>query len=151
MLYHETGKDIVRLQGAFVDTPEIKRVLKYIIDNNGKAQYNPEVMYALQQETDKLNKAEKKVVQNDDYAVDGTDPDFELLCQATELVIQMGGGISKNIIQRHLKVGFNRSANIFDKLVDLGFISQAQGNPNKPRDVLVTWEQYQQWKNNNGK
>ncbi len=151
MLYHETGKDIVRLQGAFVDTPEIKRVLNYIIDNNGRAQYNPEVMYALQQETDKLNKAEKKVVQNDDYAVDGTDPDFDLLCQATELVIQMGGGISKNIIQRHLKVGFNRSANIFDKLVDLGFISQAQGNPNKPRDVLVTWEQYQQWKNNNGK
>jgi S-DNA-T family DNA segregation ATPase FtsK/SpoIIIE len=149
MLYHETGKDIVRLQGAYVDTHEIKKVLKYIMDNNGKAVYNPEIMYALQQETDKLNKVDKKAVQSDDYAVDGSDPDFELLCQAAELVIQMGGGISKNVIQRHLKIGFNRSANIFDKLEELGFISPPQGN--KPRDCTVTWEQYQQWKSNNGK
>lgn len=149
MLFHEAGKDIKRVQGAFVDTPEIKRVLNFIFENNGKAVYNPEIMYALQQETDKLNKVDKKPSGDEDYATDCSDIDFELLCQAVELIIQMGGGISKNIIQRKLSIGFNRSANIFDKLEELGFISGPQGN--KPRDVTVTWEQYQQWRNNHGK
>ena len=149
MLYHPTGSNQIRAQGAFVDTPEIKRVLNYVIEKNGKAEYDPEVMYALQTETDKLNKVERKTQGDDDYAVDSSDIDFELLCQATELILNMGGGISKNIIQRHLKIGFNRSANIFDKLEELGFISPPQGN--KPRDVTVTWEQYQQWRNNNGR
>lgn len=148
MLYHPTGGNQIRAQGAFVDTPEIKRVLNYIIEKNGKAEYDPEVMYALQNETDKLNKVDKKIQSDDDYAIDSSDIDFEYLCQATELVLNMGKATT-NVIQRHLKIGFNRAANIVEKLEELGFVSAPQGS--KPRDVLVDWKTYQEWRNNNGK
>jgi S-DNA-T family DNA segregation ATPase FtsK/SpoIIIE len=148
MLYHPTGGNQVRAQGAFVDTPEIKRILNYIIENNGKAEYDPEVMYALQQETDKLTKTDKKISSDDDYAIDSSDIDFDYLCQATELVLNLGKATT-NIIQRHLKIGFNRAANLVDKLEELGFVSAPQGS--KPRDVLVDWKTYQEWRNNNAK
>lgn len=149
MLYHPTGGNQIRAQGAFVDTPEIKRILNYIIEKNGKAEYDPEVLYALQNETDKLNKTDKKSVQSDDdFAIDCADVDFEYLCQAIELVINMGKATT-NVIQRHLKIGFNRAANLVEKLEELGFVSPPQGS--KPRDVLVDYKTYQEWKNNNGK
>ncbi len=148
MLYHPTGSNQIRAQGAFVDTPEIKRILNYIIEKNGKAEYDPEVMFALQNETDKLNKVDKKIQSDDDYAIDASDIDFEYLCQATELVLNMGKATT-NVIQRHLKIGFNRAANIVEKLEELGFVSAPQGS--KPRDVLVDWKTYQEWRNNNGK
>ncbi len=149
MLYHPTGSNQIRAQGAFVDTPEIKRILNYIIEKNGKAEYDPEVMYALQTETDKLNKVEKKsMMSEDDFSVDGYDPDFDLLCQATELVLNLGKATT-NVIQRHLKIGFNRAANIVEKLEEIGFVSAPQGS--KPRDVLVDWKTYEEWKNLNAK
>ncbi len=149
MLYHPTGSNQIRAQGAFVDTPEIKRVLNYIIEKNGSAEYNPEILYVLQEETDKLNKVEKKsAMSDDDYAVDGYDPDFDLLCQATELVLNLGKATT-NIVQRHLRIGFNRAANIIDKLEEIGFVSPLQGS--KPREVLIDWKTYEQWKSNNKK
>ncbi len=148
MLYFPTGGNQIRAQGAFVDTPEIKRILNFIIEGNGKAEYDPEVMYALQNETDKLNKTDKKAAQSDDYAVDCADIDFEYLCQAAELVLNMGKATT-NVIQRHLKIGFNRAANLVEKLEELGFVSAAQGS--KPRDVLIDWKTYQEWRNNNAK
>ncbi len=146
MLYHPTGSNQIRAQGAFVDTPEIKRILNFIIEKNGKAEYDPEIMLALQEETDKLNKVEKKsAMMSEDFAIDGYDPDFDLLCQAAELVLQLGK-VSKNVIQRRLNIGFNRTANIVDKLVDMGFMTEPQGQ--KPGEVLIDWKTYEEWKNN---
>ena len=150
MLYHPTGANQIRAQGAFVDTPEIKRILKFIVDKNGKANFNPEIMYALQTETDKLNKNGKKSDdESDDMAIDCADVDFEYLCKAIELVINLGKATT-NLIQRHLKIGFNRASNIAEKLEDLGFISKSNGS-SKGRDVLVDMKTYLEWKNANQK
>ena len=150
MLYHPTGSNQIRAQGAFVDTSEIKRVLDFIIDNNGSVEYDPEILYRLQSETDKLNKTDKKAVGGDDeYAVDTADIDFDYLCQAVELVINLGKATT-NVIQRHLKIGFNRASNIVDRLEDLGFISKSNGS-SKPRDVTVTMAEFLEWKNSHQK
>ena len=149
MLYHPTGGNQTRAQGAFVDTLEIKKVLDHVIDNNGSVEYDPEILYRLQTETDKLNKNDKKsggvVGGDDDFAIDTADIDFDYLCQAVELVINLGKATT-NVIQRHLKIGFNRASNIVDKLEDLGFISKSNGS-SKPRDVTVTMQEYLDWKN----
>jgi S-DNA-T family DNA segregation ATPase FtsK/SpoIIIE len=151
MLYHPTGGNQIRAQGAFVDTPEIKRVLDFIIDRNGKVEYDPEILYRLQSETDKLTKNDKKAAPggDEDYAIDSADVDFDYLCQAIELVINLGKATT-NVIQRHLKIGFNRASNIVDKLEDLGFISKSNGS-SRPRDVLIDLQTYYDWKNSNKK
>ena len=153
MLYYPTGSNQIRAQGAFVDTPEIKRILKFIMDKNGGPQFNPEIMYTLQTETDKLNKsgasAKKSDEEADDVAIDSSDIDFDYICKATELVINLGKATT-NVIQRHLKVGFNKAANITDQLEELGFISKSQGS-SRPREVLITMQQFLEWKNQNQK
>lgn len=150
MLYQATGAGRVRVQGAYVNGAEIKRVIKYIIDENGSAQFDPEVMHALDSEYDKMTKPQKKNSSyssddDDDGVVDGYEPDFDLLCRAVEYVIDSGKTATNNI-QRYLRVGFNRAADIVDRMEELGFISAKNGS--RPRDVLVNWEMYEEWKNN---
>lgn len=150
MLYQATGAGRLRVQGAYVNGAEIKRVTKYIIDENGSAQFDPEVIRALDNEYDKMTKPQKKNSpyssdDDDDGVVDGYEPDFELLCRAIEYVIDSGRTATNNI-QRYLRIGFNRAADIVDRMEELGFISAKNGS--KPRDVLVNWEMYEEWKNN---
>lgn len=149
MLYQATGAGRLRVQGAYVNGAEIKRVTKFIIDENGSAEFDPEVMRQLNSEYDKMIKPQKKnsssMDDDDDGTVDGYEPDFDLLCRAVEYVIETGRTATNNI-QRYLRIGFNRAADIVDRMEELGFISAKNGS--KPREVLVSWETYEQWKNN---
>ncbi len=148
MLYQATGTGRVRVQGAYVSGVEIKKIIRYIIENNGEAQFDPEVMRSLDAEVDKMSKNSKKATYTDDDedgggTVDGYEPDFDLLCQAIEYILETGK-TSTNNIQRTLHVGFNRAADIVDALEDMGFISKREGS--RPREVLVSWEMYEEWK-----
>lgn len=153
MLYQATGCGRVRVQGAFVTSSEIKRITKYIIDNNGEAQFDPEIMRHLDSEVDKMNKDKRKGGglssygdgDDDDGIVDTSEVDFDYLCRAIEYAIETDR-VATNNIQRHLRIGFNRAADIVDRMEELGFISPRNGS--KPREVLVTWEKYEQWKYN---
>ncbi len=151
MLYQATGCGRVRVQGAFVTSNEIKRITRYIIDNNGEAQFDPEIMRHLDSEVDKMNKDRKKggaaYGDGDDEngVVDTSEVDFDYLCRAIEYAIETDR-VATNNIQRHLRIGFNRAADIVDRMEELGFISPRNGS--KPREVLVTWEKYEQWKYN---
>ena len=146
MLYQATGAGRVRVQGAFVSSSEIKRVTKFIIDNNGEAVFDPEVMRQLDVETDKINKTNKKAPAEDADSgsyVDSSEADFEYICKAMEYVFESGVTTTNNI-QRRLRIGFNRAADIVDALENLGFISRRNGS--KPRDILIDPEQFEQWK-----
>ncbi len=146
MLYQATGAGRVRVQGAFVSSSEIKRVTKFIIDNNGEAVFDPAVMRQLDVETDKINKTNKKAPAEDDDSgsyVDSSEADFEYICKAMEYVFESGVTTTNNI-QRRLRIGFNRAADIVDALENLGFISRRNGS--KPRDILIDPEQFEQWK-----
>ncbi len=146
MLYQATGAGRVRVQGAFVSSAEIKRVTKFIIDNNGEAEFDPEVMRQLDVETDKINKTSKKATAEDSDSgsyVDSSEADFEYICKAMEYVFESGVTTTNNI-QRRLRIGFNRAADIVDALENLGFISRRNGS--KPRDILIDPETFEQWK-----
>jgi len=117
-----------RLQGAFVSDNEIRRIVNYIKDSGGEAQYIEGI-------TDR-----QKVHGIAGVGLDGRTDDFdELLEQAKELIINSGKA-SASYLQRRLSIGYARAARLLDLLEEAGIISQ--GNGSKPREILITREQY---------
>lgn len=115
------GSDIVRLQCAFVDTPEVERVINFIHEQPGFAQ-----PYFLPEFTG-------DEVKHTPGAVDVNDLD-EMIDDAARLVVQNQHG-STSMIQRRLKLGYNRAGRIMDQLEHLGIVGQNEGS--KPREVLM--------------
>ncbi len=118
------GGDIVRLQCAFVDTPEVEKVIDFIGDQQGYGQpyYLPEYH------------GDDAKAGNSDLKLSELDSMFE---EAAMLVATMQSG-STSMIQRKLKLGYNRAGRIMDQLEALGIVGPAQGS--KPREVLVHGE-----------
>jgi len=117
-----------RLQGAFVSDNEIKRIVGYIKERGGEAQYIEGI-------TDR-----QKVKGIAGVGLDGGSADSdELLEEAKELIINSGKA-SASYLQRRLSVGYARAARLLDLLEELGVISA--GNGSKPREVLISREQY---------
>jgi S-DNA-T family DNA segregation ATPase FtsK/SpoIIIE len=65
----------------------------------------------------------------------GNDFDDEIYPQALELVVRTGQA-SASMIQRYLKIGYNRAARLMDRMEREGVVGPAQGS--KPREVLLT-------------
>ena len=119
MLYLQ-GNDPVRVQCAFIDTPEVERVANYI----SKQQGYPTAF--------ELPEVECEDGENSAADVDMTrlDPMFE---DAARLVIIHQQG-STSLIQRKFSIGYNRAGRIMDQLERAGIVGPAQGS--KARDVL---------------
>ncbi len=121
MLYLQ-GNDPVRVQCAFVDTPEVERIANYISTQQGypTAFELPEV----ESEESDSNAA--------DVDMTRLDPMFR---EAAELVVAHQQG-STSLIQRKFSIGYNRAGRIMDQLERAGIVGAAQGS--KARDVLCT-------------
>lgn len=113
-----TGSDLIRLQCAFVDTPEIETLTEYIGSQRGY--------------TDAFHLPEF----NEDEPEGGKeiDPDSrdELFAEAARLIVQNQQG-STSLIQRKLKLGYNRAGRIIDQLESAGIVGPFEGS--KARDV----------------
>ncbi|MDD4900629.1 MAG: DNA translocase FtsK 4TM domain-containing protein [Patescibacteria group bacterium] len=118
-----------RLQGAFVSENEIKRVVNYIKDHGGEPQYIEGIT------------ERQKVHGIAGVGLDGSgsDEEDELLEEAKELIINSGKA-SASYLQRRLSVGYARAARLLDLLEEAGVIGPGSGS--KPREVLITREQY---------
>ncbi|MFH0840398.1 MAG: DNA translocase FtsK 4TM domain-containing protein [bacterium] len=117
-----------RIQGAYVTDSEIKRIVAFL-----KSKANP--IY-LDNVTER-----QKVVGMAGVGIDGArDDDDELTAEAKEIVINAGKA-SATLLQRRLSIGYARAAKILDTLEEAGVIGQSQGS--KPREVLITKEQYE--------
>lgn len=116
------GGEVVRLQGAFVDTPEVEAVVNFISGQHGY----PEP-YLLPE------------FHGDDAEIPGTtnlkysDLD-EMFEDAARLIVQNQHG-STSMIQRRLKLGYNRAGRIMDQLEAVGIVGPSEGS--KAREVLV--------------
>ena len=120
------GSDPVRVQCAFVDTPEVERISKYISEQQGypTAFYLPE--YVDENGGDGSNL--------EDVDLKRLDPMFE---DAARLVVIHQSG-STSLIQRKFSIGYNRAGRIMDQLEKAGIVGPVDGS--KPRQVLCADE-----------
>lgn len=115
--------DITRLQCAFVDTPEVERICEFI----GKQQGYPQA-FMLPEYVD------EKDVEGREVDLADRDSLFE---DAARLIVQNQMG-STSLIQRRMKLGYNRAGRLMDQLEMAGVVGPNQGS--KARDVLIKTE-----------
>ncbi len=120
-----TGSDLIRIQCAFVDTPEVENITEFI----GNQQGYPDA-FLLPEYVDESGGS-----QSGDVAADERDALFN---DAAQLVVQHQQG-SASLLQRRLKLGYNRAGRIIDQLEAAGIIGPFEGS--KARKVLVQDEQ----------
>ena len=121
MLFLSTNEP-VRVQCAFIDTPEIDRINKYIANQPGPL----EPMELPEPTVDETGVAGKG-------GIDGhnLDPLFE---EAARTIVLSQQG-STSMIQRKFSIGYNRAGRLMDQLEKAGIVGSAQGA--KPREVLI--------------
>ncbi|MBE5813641.1 MAG: DNA translocase FtsK [Clostridiales bacterium] len=131
MLYMPTGcKAPVRVQGCFLSDAEIERIVSYI-EENSKVEFDPDVMEALEKQEDDGSDA-----LDDGGSDDGVD---DRLQEAIEMVVT-DGQASISMLQRRMKVGYARAGRLIDDMAARGIVSKSLGS--KPREVLITREEY---------
>ncbi|MDX2285007.1 MAG: DNA translocase FtsK [Bacteroidia bacterium] len=116
-----TGSDLIRIQNAFVDTPEVERIVEYIARQRGfpKPYYLPELP-----EED----AEEPEDEEESFERDSK---FE---EAARLIVRYQIG-SASLIQRKMKLGYNRAGRIIDQLEKAKIVGPYSGS--KAREVLI--------------
>lgn len=117
------GSDTLRLQSGFVDTPEVERICDFIAEQHGypEAHLLPEVKDEEHEGGDFFDPNEKD----------------ELFEEAAQIIVQYQQG-STSLLQRRLKLGYNRAGRLMDQLEAAGIVGPNQGS--KARDVLVKTE-----------
>ena len=124
-LLYLQGDSPVRVQCAFVDTPEVENVVDYISEQQGYPA-------AFELPEPPVPEGENKDLSGVDLSK--RDPYFEEVARFV-VTSQMG---STSYIQRKYNIGFNRAGRIMDQLEVAGIVGPARGS--KPREVLVASE-----------
>lgn len=117
------GSELIRLQCAFVDTPEVDNVVNFISNQRGYA-----TAFELPEYEGDENEKEKNV--------DLTNRD-KLFEECARVVVQTQSG-STSMLQRRFNLGYNRAGRIMDQLEAAGIVGPAVGS--KPRDLYVRTE-----------
>ncbi len=119
MLYTQ-GNDLIRLQCAFVDTPEVEKITEFI--GSQKAYPDAHLLPEYVGEEGGTN-----------LDIDISDRD-KLFREAAEIIVTAQQG-SASLLQRKLKLGYNRAGRIIDQLEAAGIVGPFEGS--KARQVLV--------------
>ncbi len=119
MLYTQ-GNDVTRIQCAFVDTPEVAKITEYIGSQRAYPEAHELPEYSGEDSGTGL-----------DYDIADRDALFQ---EAAEVIVTAQQG-SASLIQRKLKLGYNRAGRIVDQLEAAGIVGPFEGS--KARQVLV--------------
>jgi DNA segregation ATPase FtsK/SpoIIIE, S-DNA-T family len=115
------GSDMIRIQCAFVDTPEVDRICDFIGEQQGYSD-----AYLLPEFVGDESGNEKA-----DFDSSSKDPMFE---EAARIIVQHQQG-STSLLQRRLKLGYNRAGRLIDQLEAAGIVGPFEGS--KAREVLI--------------
>ncbi|MEI9808621.1 MAG: DNA translocase FtsK [Bacteroidota bacterium] len=115
--------EVTRLQCAFVDTPEVEEIVDFISNQRGYPQ-----AFLLPEYVD------EKELEGKDFDLADRDSLFE---DAARLIVQNQIG-STSLLQRRMKLGYNRAGRLMDQLEAAGIVGPNQGS--KARDVLIKTE-----------
>jgi len=136
MLFNPQGvPKPIRVQGAFVSDKEVAEVVKFITEKNGAANYSADVQQKLENMESSNNNSVS--ISDMDGGGDGRDSYF---MEAAKIIIDKEKA-SIGMLQRYLKVGFNRAARIMDQLEEAGIVGPEEGT--KPRKVLMSPEEFE--------
>ncbi|MCR5153712.1 MAG: DNA translocase FtsK [Lachnospiraceae bacterium] len=138
MLYFPSGlPKPVRIQGAFVSDKEVSSVVDFLKAENAEIiRYSDEV----------TSKIESKESENTQASGSNDGPD-EYFAEAGRFIIEKDKA-SIGLLQRLLKIGFNRAARIMDQLCEAGLVGEEEGT--KPRKILMTMDEFESFLQNNG-
>lgn len=121
MLFLPPGSSkLTRLHGAFVSSPEIKRIVEFW-KKQGKPSYlDPSILAEVKKEKEAVGEEEDQYDEKYDEAV---------------AFVAETGQASISLIQRRFRIGYNRAARIVEKMEEEGVVGPSDGI--KPREVLI--------------
>ncbi len=121
MLFYPVGESKPkRVQGCFISDTEVKNIVDFIQNQVEEVNYEDNIMENIE-------------------AITNQEEVDELLPEAIELVVDSGKA-SISMLQRRFRIGYNRAARIIDEMEKRNIVSGHLGS--KPRDVLVTKEEF---------
>jgi|TARA_X000000950_G_scaffold214098_1_gene257542 S-DNA-T family DNA segregation ATPase FtsK/SpoIIIE len=120
MLYTQ-GNELTRIQCAFVDTPEVERIASYVGGQKGYADAHLLPEYVGEESSSSLD-------------IDASERD-SLFREAAEVIVTAQQG-SASLLQRKLKLGYNRAGRIIDQMEAAGVVGPFEGS--KARQVLIS-------------
>ena len=131
----------MRVQGSYVSNDEIEAVIEHWKET-APAIYDEEVMHQIDANAAKSAKSDKgsaAMFEGEDESDDGElDAVFY---EALEIAVD-AGKISSSYLQRRLRLGFQRAARLIDQMEECGYIGEQNGS--KPRDVLISKQEFQE-------
>jgi len=119
MLYTQ-GNELIRIQCAFVDTPEIQKITDFIGSQKAYATAYELPEYIGEESSNSM-----------DNNIDDRDALFK---EAAEVIVIAQQG-SASLLQRKMKLGYNRAGRIIDQLEAAGIVGGFEGS--KPRLVII--------------
>lgn len=123
MLFLAPGTGLpVRVHGAFVSDEEVHRVVEHLREQ-GEPNYIEGILDAGESDTDNEGAVNNSSVESD-----------PLYDQAVEVILK-NRRASISLVQRHLRIGYNRAARLLEEMEKAGLVSAMSGNGN--RDILV--------------
>lgn len=124
MLFKDPSKQKpFRIQGIWVSPEEIQRMVRFVKEQVEEVEYHSEITQFA---------AKEKEQSKDTDSISITDEEF---ANALRVIVNAQKG-SSSLLQRKLKIGYNKAARYIDEMEELGVVSEANGS--KPREVLIT-------------
>ena len=140
MLYLPVGApNPIRVQGCYATEDEIGNVTRFV-KKTATAQYNEEI----EERIKRIAAEELDGGGSEDNSMGGIEVDNKME-EAIRIVIEAGQA-STSMIQRRMKVGYARAGRMIDDMEQLGIVGPHQGS--KPRDVIMTYSEWLERKNN---
>jgi len=124
MLFVPPGSaSLSRVQGAYVGEQEVSAIIDYINDKNGSPEFAQDVVEAI----------EKGSTEDFGGEGEGEEGDDPMVAQAWSIIKETQRA-SVSMLQRRLKLGYNRAARIMDILHERGYVGPENGS--SPREIL---------------
>ena len=146
MLFKPTDKTKpIRVQGAFVKDSEAEAVMEFLRSEVSGEQYDDDIFKEINKAAQKCGnkKGGGGASMADDGEDDGDSPGYysdQQFLDAVELAIR-SRKVSTSLLQRKLSIGYGKAAKYIDQMMDIGIVSEPNGQ--KPRDVLITLDEWQ--------
>ncbi len=120
----------IRVQGCFVDDPEIENIIEFI-KKNKVVEYDEQVIEEIERNS---------IADNSAASGENSDGDMDPMMEEAIKCVVEAGQASTSMLQRRFRLGYARAGRLIDEMEQLGIVGPHEGA--KPRKVLMT---YQQW------